>query len=62
MTLKGFYSSENSTYLSLTINYCQQANLNVILPGHTCKSRNESEKMLAEGIYVYLNTQITFFD
>jgi len=56
MTLKGFYSSDNSTYLSLRINYCQQAELNVILPGHTCKSRKESEKILAEGISVFLNT------
>jgi hypothetical protein len=50
LTLQGFYSSIRSKYLVFKIDYCNQTVLSGIFPGHTCRTRNESENMISDVI------------
>jgi len=52
LAVKGFYSSLQSQYFKIKIDYCNQTVLDGILPGHTCRPRADAEKLAEEGVYI----------
>jgi hypothetical protein len=47
LAVKGFYSSLEIQYFKIKIDYCNQAVLDGILPGQTCRPRAEADELVA---------------
>ena len=62
LAVKGFYSSLQNQYFKIKIDYCSQTVLDGILPGHKCRAKAEADKLVAEGIIIYLMTVTSYFD
>jgi hypothetical protein len=63
LAVKGFYSSLQNQYFKIKIDYCNQTLLDGILPGHTCRPREEADNLTADGgVIIYLMTLTSYFD
>ena len=61
LTLENFYSSIESQFLTIKVDYCKQEILDQLLPGRKCKSKLEIEEMIPKTV-VCSNHVNSYFD